>query len=161
MTSQYEHTNRQRPLQQAQGHIWPILALLLVSMIVACGGESGTNQGSDPSTETPAWEETVEFSVVWKEHYIKSGSETHLVEIPVEKCELVHFHLTASDQVELSYDDPADGIGGLWGVTEDLDPTKKAEATGTWTLEVTRAYGKTTPADVTVSWLVAPPRSEC
>ena len=48
MTSDSEHTNRQRPPQQARGHKWPILVLLLgvatlTLALTACGGSSSTS----------------------------------------------------------------------------------------------------------------------
>ena len=48
MTSQSEHTNRQRSPQQAQGRKWPILVLplglvALVLVLTACGGSSSTS----------------------------------------------------------------------------------------------------------------------
>ena len=54
MTSESEHTNRQRSPQQAQGRQWPILVLLLglaalVLAPTACGGSSST---STPDTTT-------------------------------------------------------------------------------------------------------------
>ena len=65
MTSDSEHTNRQRPPQQARGHQWPILVLLLgvatlTLALTACGGSSSTSTpgattGSPPTaTSTPA-----------------------------------------------------------------------------------------------------------
>ena len=48
MTSQSEHTNRQRTPQQAPGRKWPILVLLLslaalTLALTACGGSSSTS----------------------------------------------------------------------------------------------------------------------
>ena len=65
MTSDSEHTNRQRPPQQARGHKWPILVLLLgvatlTLALTACGGSSSTSTpgattGSSPTaTSIPA-----------------------------------------------------------------------------------------------------------
>ena len=65
MTSEFEHTNRQRSPQQAQGRQWPILVLLLglaalALALTACGGPSSTSTpgattGSPPTaTSTPA-----------------------------------------------------------------------------------------------------------
>ena len=65
MTSDSEHTNRQRPPQQARGHKWPILVLLLgvaalTLALTACGGTSSTSTpgattGSPATaTSTPA-----------------------------------------------------------------------------------------------------------
>ena len=65
MTSEFEHTNRQRSPQQAQGRQWPILVLLLgvatlTLALTACGGSSSTSTpgattGSPPTaTSTPA-----------------------------------------------------------------------------------------------------------
>ena len=71
MTSDSEHTNRQRPPQQARGHQWPILVLLLgvatlTLALTACGGSSSTSTpsattGSPPTaTSTPASTSTPE-----------------------------------------------------------------------------------------------------
>ena len=66
MTSQSEHTNRQRSPQQAQGRKWPILVLplglvALVLVLTACGGSSSTSAPDattsgppTPATSTPA-----------------------------------------------------------------------------------------------------------
>ena len=64
MTSESEHTNRQRSPQQAQGRQWPILVLLLglaalALALTACGGPSSTSTPDAtsatrvPSTSTP------------------------------------------------------------------------------------------------------------
>ena len=58
MTSDSEHTNRQRPPQQARGHKWPILVLLLslaalTLALAACGGSSSTS-APDATTGSPA-----------------------------------------------------------------------------------------------------------
>ncbi len=61
MTSEFEHTNRQRSPQQAQGRQWPILVLLLglaalTLALTACGGSSSTSTPGattgSPSTAT-------------------------------------------------------------------------------------------------------------
>ena len=63
MTSQSEHTNRQRTPQQAPGRKWPILVLLLglaalTLALTACGGSSSTRApdattGSPPTATSP------------------------------------------------------------------------------------------------------------
>ena len=159
MTSESEHTNRQRSPQQAQGRKWPILVLLLglaalTLALTACGGSSSTSTpDADSATRVPEWEETVEFTVDWP--------DPHLVEVPVEKCEWVEFHLTAPVDVTARFHNPDGETGGNWGLVDDLHTVKMAEATGIWTLEVTNKFGRTTPTNVTVSWLVQPPRFEC
>ena len=120
MTSESEHTNRQRSPQQAQGRQWPILVLLLglaalALALTACGGPSSTSTPDAtsatrvPSTSTPdatsatrvpEWEETVTFSVKWL--------DVHLVDIPLEKCEQVIFHLVSSKDVSVLYLDASD-----------------------------------------------------
>ena len=61
MTSDSEHTKRQRPPQQARGRKWPILVLLLglaalTLALTACGGSSSTSTPGattgSPSTAT-------------------------------------------------------------------------------------------------------------
>ena len=108
---------------------------------------------ADSATRVPEWEETVEFTVDWP--------DPHLVEVPVEKCEWVEFHLTAPVDVTARFHNPDGETGGNWGLVDDLHTVKMAEATGIWTLEVTNKFGRTTPTNVTVSWLVQPPRFEC
>ena len=71
MTSEFEHTNKLRSPQQAQGHQWPILVLLLglaalALALTACGGPSSTSAPDATSaTRVPEWEETVTFSLEW------------------------------------------------------------------------------------------------
>ena len=171
MTSQYEHTNRQRPLrQQAQGRKWPILVLLLAALalaLTACGGPSSTSAPDATSaTRVPEWEETVTFSVKWL--------DVHLVDIPVEKCEQVIFHLVSSKDVSVLYldasDRPDEEITGwvyhtaAWGRQDDFRTNKEAKESGIWTL-IVRHYGHegeiTTPTDVTVSYRVGPGSEFC
>ena len=167
MTSRYEHTNRPRPLrQQAQGRKWPILVLLLglatlALALTACGGPSSTSAPDATSaTRVPEWEETVTFSVKWL--------DAHLVDIPVEKCELVSFHMVSSDRVSVLYLDASDRpdkeITGwvyhtaTWGGQDDFRAHKPTEESGIWTLIVQHGgIGEiTTPIDVTVSYRVDP-----
>ncbi len=180
MTSESEHTNRQRSPQQAQGRQWPILVLLLglaalALALTACGGPSSTSTPDAtsatrvPSTSTPdatsatrvpEWEETVTFSVKWL--------DAHLVDIPVEKCELVSFHMVSSDRVSVLYLDASDRpdkeITGwvyhtaTWGGQDDFRAHKPAEESGIWTLIVQHGgIGEiTTPIDVTVSYRLDP-----
>ena len=166
MTSESEHTNRQRSPQQAQGRQWPILVLLLglaalALALTACGGPSSTSTPDAPSaTRVPEWEETVTFSVKWL--------DAHLVDIPVEKCELVSFHMVSSDRVSVLYLDASDRpdkeITGwvyhtaTWGGQDDFRAHKPAEESGIWTLIVQHGgIGEiTTPIDVTVSYRLDP-----
>ena len=181
MSSESEHTNRQRSPQQAQGRQWPILVLLLglaalALALTACGGPSSTSTPDAtsatrvPSTSTPdatsatrvpEWEETVTFSVKWL--------DVHLVDIPLEKCEQVIFHLVSSKDVSVLYLDASDRPDGeidgwvdhtaAWGRQDDFRAHKATEESGIWTL-IVRHYGHqgeiTTPTDVTVSYRVEP-----
>ena len=111
MTSRYEHTNRPRPSpQQARAAKWPILVLLLglaalALALTACGSPSSTSAPDATSaTRVPEWEETVTFSVEWL--------DAHLVDIPVEKCEIVIFHLVSSERVSVLYLDASDRPDG-------------------------------------------------
>ena len=59
MTSDSEHTLKQRSPQQAQGRNWPILVLLLglaalTLALTACGGSSSTSTPGATSATTPA-----------------------------------------------------------------------------------------------------------
>ena len=156
MTSRYEHTNRQRPLrQQAQGRKWPILVLLLglaalALALTACGGPSSTSAPDATSaTRVPEWEETVEFSLEW--------TDTHRVEIPVERCEQVIYHVVASNKVGLLYRDVGDRHFTL-NSSDDYSSHIATEESGILTLEVRHSGfgGRETPIDVTVSYRVAP-----
>ena len=156
MTSRYEHTNRQRPLRrQAQGRKWPILVLLLglaalALALTACGGPSSTSTPDATSaTRVPEWEETVEFSVEWL--------DTHLVEIPVERCEQVIFHVVASNKVGLGYIDAGDRHVTL-DSSDDYSSYIATEESGILTLKVYHSGfgGQETLIDVTVSYRVDP-----
>ena len=156
MTSRYEHTNSQRPLrQQAQGRKWPILVLLiglavLALALTACGGPSSTSAPDATSATTvPKWEETVTFSLEW--------TDTHRVDIPIERCEQVKFHVVASNKVGLGYRDPASGHITL-DSSDDYSTSIPAEESGILTLEVRHAGfgGQETTIDGTVSYRVDP-----
>ena len=168
MTSEFEHTNRQRSPQQAQGRQWPILVLLLglaalALALTACGGPSSTSTPDAtsatrvPSTSTPdatsatrvpEWEETVTFSL--------EGEETHRIEIPVEKCEQVIYHVGASNKVGLGYRDVGDSHFTL-DRSDDYSNYIATEESGILTLEVRGEFSEDkTLTDVTVSYRVAP-----
>ena len=150
MTSGFEHTNRQRSPQQARGRQWPILVLLLglatlALALTACGGPSSTSTPDATSaTRVPEWEETVEFSL--------EPLDTHLVEIPVEKCEQVKFHVVASSKVGLGYID----VGGehfTLDTRDDYSSSIATEESGILTLKVRLGFSEDeTPTDVTVSY---------
>ena len=154
MTSEFEHTNRQRSPQQAQGRQWPILVLLLglaalALALTACGGPSSTSTPDATSaTRVPEWEETVTFSL--------EGEETHRIEIPVEKCEQVIYHVVASNKVGLGYRDVGDSHFTL-DRSDDYSNYIATEESGILTLEVRRGFSEDqTLTDVTVSYRVAP-----
>ena len=153
MTSRYEHTNRQRPLQQqAQGRKWPILVLLLglaALALTACGGPSSTSTPDATSaTRVPEWEETVTFSL--------ESEDTHRMDIPLEKCEQVIFHVVASNEVGLGYRDVGDRHFTLKR-SDDYRSAIATEESGILTLEVRRGFSEDkTLTDVTVSYRVAP-----
>ena len=134
----------------------------LALALTACGGSSSTSAPDvTGATRVAEWDETVKFSVVWDEMGSRED-ETHRIEIPVEKCELVIFHLVSSNQVEVKYLDAGEEdftYSGTWGLVDDLHTNVSAEEIGIWTLIVTSKWGNTTPANVTVSYRVAPPRS--
>ena len=154
MTSGFEHTNRQRSPQQARGRQWPILVLLLglaalALALTACGGPSSTSTPDATSaTRVPEWEETVTFSL--------EGEESHRIEIPVEKCEQVIYHVVASERVRLGYIDVGGGHVTL-DTRDDYRDYIATEESGILTLEVLRRFSEDkTLADVTVSYRVAP-----
>ena len=155
MTSESEHTNRQRSPQQAQGRQWPILVLLLglaalALALTACGGPSSTSAPDVTSaTRVPEWEETVEFSLKWL--------DTHLVEIPVERCEQVKFHVVASNMVGLGYRDPARGHVTM-DSSDDYSSSIAIEESGILALEARHAGfgGQETTIDVTISYRIDP-----
>ena len=154
MTSEFEHTNRQRSPQQAQGRQWPILVLLLglaalALALTACGGPSSTSTPDATSaTRVPEWEETVTFSL--------EGEETHRIEIPVEKCEQVIYHVVASNKVGLGYRDVGDSHFTL-DRSDDYSNYIATEESGILTLEVRGEFSEDkTLTDVTVSYRVAP-----
>lgn len=154
--------------------------LVALLMAIACGGASPDNGEGEPSgngnngatvapvspapTEVPAgtyvpeWENTVNFSVVWDEIEFSEPTE---IEIPVENCEIIEFHLTSSHEVIAEYRPPGEEHQGTWGLVDDLHTTARAEASGIWTLVVKSKWGRTIPAAVSVSYLVAPPPFEC
>ncbi len=155
MTSESEHTNRQRSPQQAQGRQWPILVLLLglaalALALTACGGPSSTSTPDATSaTRVPEWEETVTFTLEW--------IGRHHMEIPVEKCEQVKFHVVASNKVGLGYRDVGDGHFTL-DSSDDYFSAIATEESGILTLEVHHVGfgGRETTIDVTVSYRVDP-----
>ena len=154
MTSEFKHTNRQRSPQQAQGRRWPILVLLLglaalALALTACGGPSSTSTPDATSaTRVPEWEETVTFSL--------EGEETHRIEIPVEKCEQVIYHVVASNKVGLGYRDVGDSHFTL-DRSDDYSNYIATEESGILTLEVRGEFSEDkTLTDVTVSYRVAP-----
>ena len=169
MTSRYEHTNRQRPPgsrpRAANGPILVLLLGLAALALTACGGPSSTSAPDATSaTRVPEWEETVTFSV--------KRLDVHLVDIPVEKCEQVIFHLVSSEDVSVLYLDASDRPDGeisgwvyhtaAWGRQDDFRANKEAKESGIWTLIVQHGgSGITTPIDVTVSYRVDPGSKFC
>ena len=155
MTSESEHTNRQRSPQQAQGRQWPILVLLLglaalALALTACGGPSSTSTPDATSaTRVPEWEETTEFSLEW--------THSHLVEIPVEKCEQVIFHVVASNKVGLGYIDVGDRHH-QFDSSDDYSSYIATEESGILTLKVRHSGfgGQETTIDGTVSYRLEP-----
>ena len=146
----------QRSPQQAQGRQWPILVLLLglaalALALTACGGPSSTSTSTPDATSAtrvPEWEETVTFSL--------EGEETHRIEIPVEKCEQVIYHVVASNKVGLGYRDVGDSHFTL-DTSDDYSNYIATEESGILTLEVRRGFSEDkTLTDVTVSYRVAP-----
>ena len=131
------------------------IALVLLATFAACRGTGTDSTDASAATPTPEWDSTVTFSVV---HNVEQDAapNTHVLEIPVERCSGLTFDLTATEVVYLSHTYP-DGKPGPWGNKITLSNfTDWREAGGIYQLEVKRKYGETTPSEVTVSYRVRP-----
>ena len=97
----------------------------------------------------PEWEETTEFSLEW--------THSHLVEIPVEKCEQVIFHVVASNKVGLGYIDVGDRHH-QFDSSDDYSSYIATEESGILTLKVRHSGfgGQETTIDGTVSYRLEP-----
>ena len=141
----------------------PAIALILLAALLAACGRNGADLADASSaspTATSEASETVSFSVFWDEE--KLYAEPYFVEVPMEKCWLLSFDLTATEKVEVRYFQPGEEFhAGTWGLVTDLSGNLNAESEGVLRLEVKRQWEQTTPSEVTVSYRRSPPRNEC